>query len=107
MPGKDEKRTDWNLEHGPARDPARDRTLAIFVDNNSDRRAEVSIATQTLGQIGNLPEELDARKQHTINILRAMLEEFEQHHEVKRGELIRVDEVSVDMGSLRSRFTPS
>ncbi len=72
-----------------------------------DRRAEVSIARQTLGQIGTLPEALGARKPYAIDVLRAMLEEFEQRYELKSDELTKVDETSVDMRLVKSRFTPS
>lgn len=107
MPSKDEKRTDWKLEHGPQRDPSCDRALAIFFDDDSDRRAEVSIATRTLRQFGSLPEALEARKQHAIDVLRAMLDEFEQGHEVRPGELAKIGEDDIDMRLVKSRFTPS
>lgn len=108
MPDKDEKRTDWDLEYGPDRDPTGFRTLAIFFDNSDpDRRAEVSIATQTLGQIGTLPEALEVRKHYAIDVLRAMLEEFERGHEIRSGELTRIGKDDVDMRLVKSRFTAS
>ena len=78
----------------------------IFYDEG-DRRARVSIATHELGEISTRPETLEEGRQQATEVLRAMLEEFEQVHEVKCGELTNVDEHSVDMRLVKRRHTPT
>jgi hypothetical protein len=103
MSQKLDKQTHWSLEHGPERDSTGNRTVAIFFDaDDSDRRAEVSIGTQTLGQIGDPPRELTARKPYSANVLLAMLEEFTGA--IRSGDLTSIDETKVNMPTLKQRF---
>ncbi len=103
MPRKLEKRTHWTLEHGPERDSTGNKTVAIFFDaDDSDRRAEVSIDTRTLGQIGDLPRELTARKPYAANVLLAMLEAFTGA--IRSGDLTSIDETKVNMPTVKQRF---
>lgn len=104
MPRKLEKRTHWKLEHRPWRDSTGNRTLAIFFDaDDPDRRAEVSIDTRTLGQIGDLPGRLPARKLYAAEVLLAMLEE--STNAVKPGQLIQIDEAKANMLAVKNRLT--
>ena len=103
MSQKLDKQTHWSLEHGPARDSTGNRTVAIFFNaDDSDRRAEVSIDTRTLGQFGDLPHELTARKAYAADVLLAMLEEFTG--QLGRGDLTQIDETKVNMSAVKQRF---
>jgi len=99
---------DWKVEHGPQRDPARDQTCAIFIDEGSGHRAKVSVATRTLGKNDEVGKGSTRKKQHAIDFLRAMLENFvEGGHELSAGELTEVDETVVQMSSVKRKFSNS
>ena len=103
MSGRKNWATEWKTTYGPEREKNdRDVFWAEFEDD-SNNTVRVRITIQELKEFGKAPENLQEKRQHTEQVLRAILETYISKRGMPTAEIDARD-LGINLTTLRREF---
>ena len=92
----------WKTIQPPRRETHKDASCAEFEDATGNT-ARVRITPQELKTFGDAPEELQAKGQHTEQVMRAVLERYVKEYGIPQGD-IEPSDLGPHLAPLRQEF---